>query len=163
MRRRIFKERGETKAALDNYYQINAGAGISHYDFCRENGWQQYIDTMLAVDFLILNRDRHGANIEVLRNARKHSIRIAPLFDHGLSLLCSCYSEEQIKKFNVMEDKPCQNFIGSRSTLENLNLIREKEKIFPKRLAGTDKAVIFENLEHTLSAEHMEKNMGNDL
>ena len=109
-----FKERGETKAALDNYYQINAGAGISHYDFCRENGWQQYIDTMLAVDFLILNRDRHGANIEVLRNARKHSIRIAPLFDHGLSLLCSCYSEEQIKKFNVMEDKPCQNFIGSR-------------------------------------------------
>jgi len=152
-----FKERGETKAALDNYYQINAGAGISHYDFCRENGWQQYIDTMLAVDFLILNRDRHGANIEVLRNARKHSIRIAPLFDHGLSLLCSCYSEEQIKKFNVMEDKPCQNFIGSRSTLENLNLIREKEKIFPKRLAGTDKAVIFENLEHTLSAEHMEK------
>ena len=152
-----FKERGETKAALDNYYQINAGAGISHYDFCRENGWQQYIDTMLAVDFLILNRDRHGANIEVLRNARKHSIRIAPLFDHGLSLLCSCYSEEQIKKFNVMEDKPCQNFIGSRSTLENLNLIREKEKIFPKRLAGTDKAVIFENLEHTLSAEHIEK------
>lgn len=41
--------------------------------------------------------------------------------------------------------------------------IREPEsdtgerKIFPKRLAGTDKAVIFENLEHTLSAEHMEK------
>ena len=31
------------------------------------------------------------------------------------------------------------------------------ERKIPKRLAGTDKAVIFENLEHTLSAEHMEK------
>lgn len=71
-----FKQRGETKAALDDYYQINAKQGISHYDFCKENGWQRYIDTMLAVDFLILNRDRHGANIEVLRNSRKHSLRI---------------------------------------------------------------------------------------
>lgn len=49
---------------------------------------------MLAVDFLILNRDRHGANIEVLRNARARTLRIAPLFDHGLSLLYSCLSEE---------------------------------------------------------------------
>lgn len=71
-----FKQRGETKAALDDYYQINAKQGISHYDFCKENGWQRYIDTMLAVDFLILNRDRYGANIEVLRNSRKHSLRI---------------------------------------------------------------------------------------
>ena len=45
---------------------------------------------MIAVDYIILNRDRHGANIEVLRNSRAHSLRIAPLFDHGLSLMYSC-------------------------------------------------------------------------
>ena len=39
--------------------------------------------------YLILNRDRHGANIEVLRNSRKKTVRLAPLFDHGLSLLCN--------------------------------------------------------------------------
>ena len=80
-----FKKPGESKAALDNYYQINKEEGESRYDFCVKNGWQSYIDTMLAVDFLILNRDRHGANIEVLRDGRKRSLRIAPLFDHGLS------------------------------------------------------------------------------
>lgn len=144
-------------AKIEIDHQINAKPGTSHYDFCVKNGWQEYIDTMLAVDFLILNRDRHGANIEVLRNARKRSLRIAPLFDHGLSLLCSCYSEEQIKKFDIMEDKPCQNFIGSRSTLENLNLIQNKASIFKNRLTENDRDIIFKDLPNTLSAEHMDK------
>jgi len=144
-------------AKIEIDHQINAKPGTSHYDFCVKNGWQEYIDTMLAVDFLILNRDRHGANIEVLRNARKRSLRIAPLFDHGLSLLCSCYSEEQIKKFDIMEDKPCQNFIGSRSTLENLNLIQNKASIFKNRLTENDRDIIFKDLQNTLSAEHMDK------
>ena len=144
-------------AKIEIDHQINAKPGTSHYDFCVKNGWQEYIDTMLAVDFLILNRDRHGANIEVLRNARKRSLRIAPFFDHGLSLLCSCYSEEQIKKFDIMEDKPCQNFIGSRSTLENLNLIQNKASIFKNRLTENDRDIIFKDLQNTLSAEHMDK------
>ena len=152
-----FKQRGETKVALGDYYQINTKQGISHYDFCKENGWQRYIDTMLAVDFLILNRDRHGANIEVLRNSRKHSLRIAPLFDHGLSLLCLCYNEEQIEKFDVMEDKPCRNFIGSRSAFENLKLIEEKKSIFKNHLKENDKNIIFEGLDKALSEKHRDK------
>lgn len=152
-----FKEKGESKAALDNYYEINTKPGISRYDFCKENGWQNYIDTMLAVDFLILNRDRHGANIEILRNARKHTLRIAPLFDHGLSLLCSCYSEKEIAQFDVMADKPCQNFIGSRSTLENLKLIEKPESVFANHLQKSDKDMIFADLEEILSEEHCNK------
>lgn len=53
---------------------------------------------MIAIDYLILNRDRHGANIEILRNARARILRIAPLFDHGLSLLYSCISDEAAMK-----------------------------------------------------------------
>ena len=90
-----FKERGESKIALDDYYRMNAYPGEPHYDFCVRNGWGRYIDTMLAIDYLIFNRDRHGANIEVLRNARARTLRIAPLFDHGLSLLFSCCSEKE--------------------------------------------------------------------
>ena len=152
-----FKAQGESKVALDDYYQINAKNGISHYEFCKENGWQRYIDTMLAIDFLILNRDRHGANIEVLRNSKIHSLRIAPLFDHGLSLLCTCYSEEQIEKFDVMEDKPCQNFIGSRSTFENLRLIKDKKSIFKKHLKESDRNILFEGLEEVISNKHRDK------
>ena len=152
-----FKQKGESKAALDDYYQINVSKGLSHYDFCREMGWNKYIDTMLAVDYIILNRDRHGANIEVLRNARKHTVRIAPLFDHGLSLLCSCWSMAEIDAFDVMEDRPCNNFIGSRSTFENLKLIEEKKSIFIGKLDPAHRTILFEGLSHALPQAHLDK------
>ena len=152
-----FKEAGESKTALENYFQVNREGDMSAYDFCKVNGWQKYIDTMLAVDYLILNRDRHGANIEVLRNARKHSLRIAPLFDHGLSFLCSCYSEKEIEEFDVTKDLPCQNFIGSRSTLQNLDLISEKETVFNEKLTSKHRDVIFADLDEVISKRHRDK------
>lgn len=152
-----FKQKGETKAALDNYYQINKKIDETRYEFCMNNGWKKYIDTMLAVDYLILNRDRHGANIEVLRNRRKNTIRIAPLFDHGLSFLCSCYNDKEIKEFDILADKPCQNFIGSRSTYENLSLIKEKGEVFEAKLEKYHKEILFEDLSLVLSEEHLGK------
>ena len=152
-----FKKRGEAKAALDSFYQINRDKDESRYDFCVRNGWQQYLDTMLAVDFLILNRDRHGANIEVLRDGRKSSVRIAPLFDHGLSLLCTCYSDEEINCFDIMLDRPCHNFIGGRSVLENLKLIKDKGNIFQTKLKPEHKEMLFKDLEMALSEVHREK------
>ena len=152
-----FKMRGETKTALDNYYQVNRLCNESHYEFCEQKGWKKYIDTMIAVDYLILNRDRHGANIEVLKNSRKHSIRIAPLFDHGLSLLCSCYAEEELDKFDIFMDRPCQNFIGSRSTYDNLNLIDNKSSVFTGKLNIQDKETLFRDLDNVLSRTHMDK------
>ena len=80
----------------------------SALDFCVRMGWEDYIYQMLIVDYLILNRDRHGANIEVLRNSRKKTIRPAPLFDHGLSLLCSCSDDAAAATFDVMADKHLQ-------------------------------------------------------
>ena len=152
-----FKERGESKIALDDYFRTNALPGESHYDFCVRNGFQRYIDEMIAVDFIILNRDRHGANIELLRNARNHTLRIAPLFDHGLSLLYSCQSDEAAAAFDVMEDRRCQNFIGSGSCFENLSLIKERDYLFKNRLTESDKEYVFEGLRGILSDVFIEK------
>lgn len=152
-----FKNRGETKAALDDYYFVNKIGNESHYEFCKRNGWGKWIDTMLVIDYLIQNRDRHGANIEILRNARKKTLRIAPLFDHGLSLLCSCYNEEDINKFDVSIDRQCHNYIGSRSTLDNLKLIEDKNSLFLTKLVEKDREIIFENLQNVLSVNHMDK------
>ena len=146
-----FKKPGESKTALDNFYTVNAEKGESHYDFCVRMGWKDYIDTMLAVDYLILNRDRHGANIEVLRNSRAKTIRIAPLFDHGLSLLYSCMSDKEAESFDVLEDKRCKNFIGGRSCYDNLALIEDKKNVFEGKLKASDKKVIFRDLEGVLS------------
>ena len=155
-----FKEPGESKTALDNYFSVNAEKGESHYDFCVRMGWKDYIDTMLAVDFLILNRDRHGANIEVLRNARAHTLRIAPLFDHGLSLMYSCLSEREILEYDILKDVKCQNFIGGYSCYENLKLIGGKKNrvnALRGKLAVSDKEMIFQDLDQVLSRTHIEK------
>ena len=149
-----FKNVGESKTALGNFYLVNADKGESHYDFCIRMGWKDYIDTMIAFDFLILNRDRHGANIEVLRNARAHTLRLAPLFDHGLSLMYSCTTDEEVMKYDILEDKKCQNFIGGFSCFENLSLIGEcvdKRKMFKNILKETDKEIVFKDLDGILS------------
>jgi len=151
-----FKKKGESKVPLDDYYRVNALPGESPYDFCVRNGWQKYIDEMIAVDFLILNRDRHGANVEVLRNARAKTIRIAPLFDHGISLLFSCESDKKAKGFNVLQDLKCQNFIGSFSCRDNLALIQDKRSVFSGKLSAEDKAFLFDGLEGILSADFID-------
>lgn len=152
-----FKEKGESKIALDDFYRMNAKKAESHYDFCVEQGWQEYIDRMIAVDFLILNRDRHGANIEVLRNSLKKTLRIAPLFDHGLSLLYSCITDAEVEKFDTMADLRCQNFIGSYSCLENLSFINDKSKVFSGKLKITDRDKIFEGLDGVVSEKLADK------
>ncbi len=152
-----FKEPGESKWALDAYYEANALPGEPPYAFCERNGWREYLDTMLAVDYLLLNRDRHGANIEVLRNARARTIRLAPLFDHGLTLLCTCETETEAEQFDVLADRPCQNFIGGRSCYENLALIADKKSVFQKPLRIEDKEFIFRGLEGVLPEIFLEK------
>ena len=112
---------------------------------------------MLAIDYIILNRDRHGANIELLRDSRAHTIRLAPLFDHGLSLMYSCHSDEAIKKFDIHSDLPCNNFIGGKSCLENLNLILTRDDVFPHKLMETDKEVVFEGLDRMVSDIFIDK------
>ena len=152
-----FKQRGETKLALDAYWEAEHAKNESAMDFCIRNGWEDYIYQMLVVDFLILNRDRHGANIEVLRNSRKKTIHLAPLFDHGLSLLFSCTDDAAATKYDVMADKRVNNYIGSGYTWENLKLI-PKEKL-PKLnvLKESDKSVLMHGLDGIISQTLQDK------
>ncbi|WP_066738222.1 hypothetical protein [Butyrivibrio sp. AE2032] len=152
-----FKADKETKVALDDYYRENTFPGESPYDFCVRQGWANYINNMLVIDYIILNRDRHGANIEVLRNSRAHTLRLAPLFDHGISLLYSCHSDEVAKTFDITADKQCNNFIGGRSCYENLSLLPSKEKLFNGMLIPKHKDVLFEGLEEVLSKTFMDR------
>lgn len=152
-----FKESGESKIALDAYKEREAQQEESALDFCIRMGWETYIYQMLVVDFLILNRDRHGANIEVLRNSRKRTIHLAPLFDHGLSLLCRCADDSQVEAFDVMEDKLCNNYIGSKSTWENLKLIPAEKMPVLNALRESDREIIMEGLDGIISQTLQDK------
>ena len=152
-----FKEKNESKIALDAYKELEAFPEESTLDFCIRMGWEKYIYQMLVVDYLILNRDRHGANIEVLRNSRKKTVRLAPLFDHGLSLLYSCSDDDAAATFDVMADKPCNNYIGAKSTWNNLNIIPKNKmpEFYP--LHESDKEVLMEGLDGVISQTLQDK------
>ena len=148
-----FKRRGEDKIALDVYYNAEHAKGETPLDFCIRMGWGRYLWEMFAVDFLILNRDRHGANIEVLRDRRQGTIRPAPLFDHGLSLLFSCRSDDAVDDFDVMADRPIQSYPGGTSALENLKLIPPDALPEFNRLQESDRSVLMDGLEDVISAK----------
>ena len=154
---RDFKQRGESKLALDAFYQAERRENESPLDFCIRSGWAAYVWQRLAVDYLILNRDRHGANIEVLRNSKRKTLRLAPLFDHGLSLLFGCQDEAAALSADVMEDKPIQCFVGSRSAWENLKLIPADQMPALRSLRETDKAALLDGLDAALGQAWLEK------
>ena len=152
-----YKCTGESKIALDTFYQLERNETETPFDFCKRNRWQSYIYKMLVVDYLILNRDRHGANIEVLRSKRDGKIRIAPVFDHGLSLLFSCHTEEDVRKYDVMEDKQVQCFVGSNSSKANLNLIPKGKEPNLNSLKNNDKRIIMKDLDYAIPAIWLDK------
>ncbi len=154
---RNFRQRGEKKTALDSYYDSHKLSRESPLDFCIRNGWSEYIYQMLIVDYLILNRDRHGANIEVLTNRYRKTIRLAPLFDHGVSLFCRCHSIEELEKEDVMADKQIQCFVGSRSAWDNLHLI--PHEWFPRLspLKESDRGYLLEGLGDTLDKRWLDR------
>lgn len=146
-----FKRPGESKIALAAYYELGRLEGESPFDFCVRNGWEDYLYQMIVVDFLILNRDRHGANIEVLRNAKTRTVRLAPLFDHGLSLLFSCTSDAAVERYDCLADKPTNGYIGSRSTWDNLRLIPDGRMPDLNPLRVADKAFVLQDLDGVIS------------
>ena len=152
-----FKQKGESKIALDSFYQANKYIEENPMDFCRRMGWESYIYEMLVVDFLILNRDRHGANIEVLKNSHDRTVRLAPLFDHGLSFLCRCSSDAEVDAFDPMADKPVQCFVGSTSAQKNLELIPKGH--FPPfhALQESDRSALFDELDPILPIKWQNK------
>ena len=142
-----FKEAGETKLALDDYYDMMKMSGESPLAFCIRNGWTDYIREMLLADFLLCNRDRHGANMEVLMKRKEGSVRLAPLFDHGLSLLYSCHTEEEVRQFDIMADRPVQCFVGSRSAFDNLKMTDIQGFPEVRPLEERDRSILLQGLD----------------
>lgn len=152
-----FRKENEKKAVFDTYYELYREKGESPLAFAIRYGWEQYVYQMFVVDYLICNRDRHGANIEILLD-EKEQPRLAPLFDHGLSLLFSCYNSlDSVRRFDILEDRMVNNFIGSKSLEYNLELLPKGKKFFPGELKEYHREKILEGLKQVLPKEHLEK------
>ncbi len=153
-----FRLPNEEKMPLDTFYEIKRQNNKeSPLEFCERYGWGNYVYQMFIVDFIIGNRDRHGANIEVLINRQTNTYRLAPLFDQGISLLFSTYQDEsKISKVEPLKDIEANNFIGSRSLKYNLQLLPKGYRL-PNKLLTEHRNYILNGLEVCLSPNHLNK------
>lgn len=153
-----FRKENEQKIPFDMYYDLEKKEGESPLEFAVRNGWGEYIYQMICVDYLIANRDRHGSNLEILQNEKENTVRLAPLFDQGVSLLFSTYGDrKRIEQTDVMFDFPANNYIGAKSLEYNLSLIPGKTDLRVHSLTENDKEYILGDLEGVLAGFHIEK------
>lgn len=101
-----FLKRGERLIPLERLHRISCGDGLAKtiaglpsveerlrytVDFVeRVTGLEdfgRYVATIMELDAVLLNEDRHTNNLAVIRNNNTQKFRLCPLFDHGLSLL----------------------------------------------------------------------------
>lgn len=82
---------------------------------------------------------------------------MAPLFDHGVSLLSRCRDEDSMMREDVMADKPVQCFVGSRSARENLTLIPKGTLPILNPLRGEDKSFLMEGLSEALGQTWLDR------
>ncbi len=152
-----FRRKNERKMPFDVFYDLHKLEQESPLELFVRMGWEAYVYQMLAVDYLICNRDRHGANIEILID-EDGKARPAPLFDQGLSLLFSSYGDlECIRKYDVMEDKAVNNFIGARSAEYNLRFIPKEKRWFEGILKERDRDRLLGGLDGVLYPAHLDK------
>lgn len=120
-----FKRPGEHKLSFEAFYNIYQKDNETVWQFIQRNHMHPYFYQMFLLDYIICNRDRHGANIEVLESTG--SYRLAPLFDHGISLLAPCMNDiKKILEFDILKDGPVNNYVGSMNLSENLKLVPVK-------------------------------------
>lgn len=104
---------------------------------------EEYLSKMLMFDFIIINRDRHGANIELLLD--EHKLITTPLFDNGCSFMMFSKTDEERENFEIMRDRAVNNYIGSKSLKDNLKYVNKAVRL--NKLEDKHKEVLFNGLD----------------
>lgn len=64
----------------------NAIKDVASITSISEEEVRDYIDRCLLIDSLVLNVDRHGNNLAVIKNRKTGKFRLCPVFDFGLAM-----------------------------------------------------------------------------
>jgi len=147
------EERTSLEATLDALGSANHENRVRA---CKDLGLWESLSQIMIADYLTVNRDRHGANIEVL-TASDGSVRLAPAFDFGLSLTApyARASRETIADIDPLDDVPVNNYLGSRSLEENLCLAQLD--LVSATVSDSNVDYITEDLEEAYPSGHIEK------
>ena len=127
----------------------------SPIEFCKKRGWDTQIFKMMIFDYVIGNRDRHGANIELLQD-NNGEVGLAPLFDHGVSLIFSCYDNvDLVKDVDIMKDINANNYFFTHSLEKNLGFV--PKEIVLNRIRDEHRNYIMRGIDKVLPIEYVDK------
>ena len=146
-----FRGSGESKCALDAFFEMNHLPGEGPLELCARFGWLQQVQMMMLADYLIANRDRHGGNIEVIQGT-DGQLRLAPLFDNGLSFYYSTYADAQLEGLDPLQDISANNYLGSHSLEHNLKAFVPGD-LPVMNLQESDRAGLLQGLEEAISQQ----------
>ncbi len=110
---------------------------------------QDNIYKQFVYDYIICNLDRHGKNTEILLG--NNNIRIAPFFDNSLTFITNRPDNEIKSKKKFNEQIMVNNFIGTRSLKDNLNLIDSNIQI--RNILNSDRQKLFQGLSSITSRQ----------
>lgn len=106
------------------YYGISGYDLMQNFEFCKDKEFFKDLCSMLLVDYIIYNRDRHGANIELF--IEKDNVTLAPIYDTGYSLISPClYDKGKLDIFDINSTGPVNNFLISRYYDKVLEVIKD--------------------------------------
>ena len=126
----------------------------SPLQYCRRIGLQEYLDYIFIFDYLIMNVDRHGHNIELLYDNNNNFIP-SPIFDNGCALTHE-YGNNMtlIQNWDYKSDITVNNFVGSIQLEKNLKNVSKQYKL--PRLNDEAYRKMFYGLSDVLSKEHQQ-------
>lgn len=157
-----YKNDNETRISIGDYYRSKSNGNRNVCDVLVNCGLERYVNIITVFDYLIIGRDRHDSNMEVLFNSKNGKLRTSPIFDNGISLLAPITldipireRENKIRDFKELDDYIGNNFIGTRSLSSNLYLINKP--IYVNKLTKEHKRSIFYGLHDVLSESDINK------
>lgn len=154
-----FKNQKGTSMPLEVYYSLvyhpfSSAKKKSPFELLIDMGFRTFLNQLFVVDFLIINRDRHGYNIELI--SEDNSFIPAPLFDNGMSFIAPLNNNlKLIQAYDPLCDEDTNNFIGFESLYDNLDSVDCAVGVSP--LSSQDKKWIMHDLSLVVSKEHLNK------
>lgn len=144
-----YNKKNFSECTIETFMQLQGLMGGDTLDRAMDYFGREWVETVVFVDYLILNRDRHGANINIV-NDLDFGLQIpVPLFDHGCSLYSPLqWDKSSIDTYNNLADMPVNNYLGSMLLQSNLvnvsvdiNRYKLTEKDYPRFTKGLRECV----------------------
>lgn len=148
-----YKYQNEVVYPFEDMYEINRMMNETPLEYTIRNGMSEQVYAMFIFDYIINNLDRHGANTEIRIPITGTGMKLAPLFDNGLSL-CTTVDDSRIEGYYPPDRAQVNNYIGSRYLEDNLESV--VGTISLNSLNPGHREVLFKGLETLINQGRMD-------